>query len=260
MTTLTEADVEQAALGWLECLGWKTAYGPDIAPEAPGAERTDYREVVLEGRLRDALSQLNPDIPSDALEDAYRKLTRPEESTIETRNRAFHRMLAVNQYAVRENRSTRRLDVVLFVNGLPLGVVELKNQSAEAATTRTAWQQLQTYKAELGTLFSMNEVCIVSDGVEARIGTLTATWEWFKPWRTISGEGLADKSELELEVMLKGVCDRGRFLRLVRDFIVFEDNGGRGTLSIGDCRLGIAWCLLVFAVWTGSSGFVLGSE
>ena len=261
MTTLTEADVEQAALGWLECLGWKTAHGPDIAPETPGAERTDHSEVVLEGRLRDALSQLNPDIPSDALEDAYGKLTRPEGSTIETRNRAFHRMLvdgvtveyqdedgdirgnqvravdfcnpdandwiAVNQYAVRENRSTRRLDVVLFVNGLPLGVVELKNQSAEAATTRTAWQQLQTYKAELGTMFSMNEVCIVSDGVEARIGTLTATWEWFKPWRTISGEGLADKSENELEVMLKGVCDRGRFLRLVRDFIVFEDDGGR---------------------------------
>lgn len=163
-------------------------------------------------------------------------------------------MLAVNQYAVRENRSTRRLDVVLFVNGLPLGVVELKNQSAEAATTRTAWQQLQTYKAELGTLFSMNEVCIVSDGVEARIGTLTAMWEWFKPWRTISGEGLADKSELELEVMLKGVCDPGRFLRLVRDFIVFEDDGGRGTLSIEDCMVS-PWV----AVSTGSSGFVLGS-
>ena len=260
MTTLTEADVEQAALGWLEGLGWKTARGQDIAPETPGAERTDYREVVLEGRLRDALAQLNPDIPSDALDDAYDKLTRPEGWTLETRNRAFHRMLvdgvtveypdedgdirgnqvwavdfsnpdandwlAVNQYSVQENRSTRRLDIVLFVNGLPLGVIELKNQSAEAATTRMAWQQLQTYKAELETLFSMNEVCIVSDGVEARMGTLTATWEWFKPWRTISGEGLADKSELELEVMLKGVCDRGRFLRLVRDFIVFEDDGG----------------------------------
>ena len=260
MTTLTEADVEQVALDWLKELGWQTAHGPDIAPDTPGAERLDYREVVLEGRLRDALAQLNPDIPADALDDAYRKLTRPEGTTLETRNRAFHRMLvdgvtveyqdeegtirgapvwavdfcnpddndwiAVNQYTVQENRSTRRLDIVLFVNGLPLGVIELKNPSDEAATTRTAWQQLQTYKAELETLFSMNEACIVSDGTEARIGTLTATWEWFKPWRTISGEGLADKSENELEVMLKGVCDPERFLRLVRDFIVFEDDGG----------------------------------
>ena len=148
---------------------------------------------------------------------------------------------------------------MLFVNGLSLGVVELKNQSAEAATTRTAWQQLQTYKAELGTLFSMNEVCIVSDGVEARIGTLTATWEWFKPWRTISGEGLADKSELELDVMLKGVCDRGRFLRLVRDFIVFEDDGGRRALLIEDCMVspcvcgfdGVVWIRLRFRVVCG---------
>ena len=137
--------------------------------------------------------------------------------------------LAVNQFTVVENKHERRPDVVLFVNGLPLGVIELKNPADEDATIWTAWQQLQTYKAELPTLFSMNAALLVSDGVEARIGTLTAGREWFKPWRTISGETLADPHLPELQVMLEGVCLPGRFLSLVRDFIVFEDDGS-GTL------------------------------
>ena len=133
--------------------------------------------------------------------------------------------LAVNQFTVVENNHERRPDIVLFVNGLPLGVIELKNPADEDATIWTAWQQLQTYKAELPSLFAMNAALMVSDGVEARIGTLTAGREWFKPWRTISGEGLADPSMPELEVMLEGVCELRRFLSLVRDFVVFEDKG-----------------------------------
>ena len=197
MTTLNEADVEQAALDWLRGLGWSVAHGPDIAPDISGSERGDYGQVVLERRLRDALADLNPGLPSDALDDAFRRLTRPEGSTLEGRNRSFHRMivngvtveyradggairgaqvkavdfddpanndwLAVNQFTVTENKNTRRLDVVLFVNGLPLGVIELKNPADEDATIWTAWQQLQTYKAELPTLFSMNEALMVSD-------------------------------------------------------------------------------------------------
>ena len=128
--------------------------------------------------------------------------------------------------AVTENRNTRRPDVVLFVNGLPLGVIELKNPADEDATIWTAWQQLQTYKAELPSLFSMNEALMVSDGTQARIGTLTAGREWFKPWRTVSGEGLADPAMPELQVMLEGVCEPWRFLSLVRHFLVFEDDGG----------------------------------
>ena len=112
-----------------------------------------------------------------------------------------------------------------FVNGLPVGVIELKNPTDEEATIRTAWQQLQTYKAELPTLFSMNEILMVSDGIQARIGSLTAGREWFKPWRTISGESLAHPHMTELQVMLEGACTRHRFLSLVRDFIVFEDDG-----------------------------------
>ena len=259
MTTITEADVEAAALDWLTGLGWQVAHGPDIAPDTPSAERSDYGQVILERRLRDSLAELNPDLPSDALDDAFRKLTRPEGATLEARNRAFHRMLvegmtvehrdsegrirgaqvkvvdfddsdandwlAVNQLTVTENRSTRRPDVVLFVNGLPLGVIELKNPADEDATVWTAWQQLQTYKAEMPTLFSMNEALIASDGTEARIGTLTSGREWFKPWRTITGEGSADPHLTELQVMLEGVFEPSRCLAMVRDFIVFDDDG-----------------------------------
>ena len=259
MTTINESVVEQAALAWLGDLGWQTAHGPDIAPDTPNAERSHYDQVVLERRLRDALAGLNPALPTAALDDAFRKLTLPEGPTLEARNRAFHRMLvdgvtveyritdgairgaqarivdfdnpagndwlAVNQFTVTEDKNHRRPDVALFVNGLPLCIIELKNPVDEDATVWTAWQQLQTYQAELPTLFAMNEVLMVSDGTLARIGTLTAGKEWFKPWRTITGEALADTQLTELQVMLEGVCARERFLALIRDFIVFEDDG-----------------------------------
>ena len=263
MVTLTEADVEQAALEWLSGLGWQVAHGPDIAPDTPGAERDNYRQVVLEHRLRIALARLNPHLPDSAWDDAFRKLTQPEGATLEARNRSFHRLLvkgvpveyrasdgnirgeqvqvvdfenpanndwlAVNQFTVTEtvggNRSARRPDIVLFVNGLPLGVIELKNPADEDATIWAAWQQLQTYLAELPSLFAMNGMLIVSDGLEARVGALGAGREWFKPWRTITGETLADPHLTELQVLLGGVCQTDRFLALLRDFIVFDDDG-----------------------------------
>ena len=255
----TESEVEDATLDWLASCGWSVAHGPDIAPDTSGAERADYSTVVLEGRLRGALDRLNPDLPIEALDDAYRKLTWPAGATVEDRNRALHRMvvdgvtvehrtgdghirgaqvrvvdfddpvgndwLAANQVTVIENKHERRPDIVLFVNGLPLGLIELKNPAAEDATVWAAWQQLQTYKAELPSLFAMNAALIVSDGLEARIGTLTAGREWFKPWRTISGEKLAPEAMPQLQVMLEGACAPARFLALVRDFIVFEDDG-----------------------------------
>ena len=259
MTILSESTVESAALEWLSILGWQTAHGPDIAPDTPGAERDNYGQVVLDRRLRDSLSRLNPSLPASALDDALRRLIHPEGATLEARNRSFHRMLvagvtveyrtpdgairgeqarvvdfddwaangwlAVNQLTVTENQNTRRPDVVLFVNGLPLGIIELKNPTDEDATVWTAWQQLQTYKAGLPSLFSLNEALIVSDGLAARIGTLTAGKEWFKPWRTISGESLADSGLPELQVLLEGACYPERFLALVRDFIAFDDDG-----------------------------------
>ncbi|MDC4206696.1 MAG: type I restriction endonuclease [Candidatus Manganitrophus sp.] len=127
-----------------------------------------------------------------------------------------------------ENKQTRRPDVVLFVNGLPLVLIELKNAAAENATIWSAFQQIQTYKSELPTLFAYNALLVVSDGVEARVGTLTAGREWFKPWRAITGETLADPHLPELQVMIEGVFDKRRLLDLIAHFIVFEDDGGWG--------------------------------
>jgi type I restriction enzyme R subunit len=256
----TESIVEQAALAWLESVGWSVRHGAEIAPGELAAERSDYGQVVLAQRLHDALAQLNPTLPASALDDAFRKLTRPEGAELAARNRAEHRLLvdgvtveyrtpdgeirgaqarvldfdntdandwlAVNQFTVAENKHSRRPDIVLFVNGLPLAVVELKNAVDENTTIWTAFQQLQTYKAEIPSLFATNALLVISDGVEARVGTLTAGREWFKPWRTVSGERLADAHLPELQVVSEGVFDPRRFLDLVRDFLVFEDEGG----------------------------------
>ena len=259
MTTFTEAEVESAALSWLSSLGWLVAHGPDIAPDTPGTERADFTQVVLEERLRDSLLNLNPGLPASALETGLRQLINPDGPTLEARNRSFHHALtrgvtvpvrrpdgttsgepanvidfenpanndwlAVNQVTVKENQSTRRADIVLFLNGLPLGIIELKNPADENADVWDAWQQLQTYKAELPTLFSMNEFLMVSDGLHARVGTLTAGKEWFKPWKTMEDQEPGAANLPELQVMLEGVCDQSNFLALLRDFIVFDDDG-----------------------------------
>jgi type I restriction enzyme R subunit len=260
MTAFIESIVEQAALAWLAGLGWSVKYGPEIAPGELFAERGDYGEVVLAQRLRDALARLNPGFPAEALEDAFRKLTRADAPSILERNRAVHRMLvdgvtveyrrpdgsiagaqarlldfddpdnndwlAVNQYTVTEGQHTRRPDVVLFVNGLPLAVIELKNPADENATVWSAFHQLQTYQAQVPALFASNAALVASDGVQARIGALGAGREWFKPWRTISGHEDAAAATPELRVVLEGVFEKRRFLDLVRHFIVFEDEGG----------------------------------
>ena len=263
MAFLTESLVEDAALDWFRSLGYNVVSGPDMPP-GPLALRESYAEVVFPSAVQGALARLNPELPAEALEDAWRRLTRPEGSTLETRNRAFHRMtvdgvtveyrdgggavrgaqarvldfdnpakndwLAVNQFTLVENKHERRPDIVLFVNGLPLAVIELKNPVDENATVWTAWQQLQTYKAELPSLFALNAVLAVSDGVIARAGTLTAGREWFKPWRTIGGEELAPVFLPDLQVLIEGLFEQQRFLNLIRDFIVFEDDGS-GTLG-----------------------------
>ena len=262
ITKFTESIVEDAALAWLEGLGYAVLNGPEIAVGMPEAERNDpnYHDVVLERRLRQALVNLNPNLPAEALEDAFRKLVRADAPSLVERNRAVHRMLvdgitveyrrkdgsiagaqaqvidfdrpdnndwlAVNQFTVAEGQHTRRPDVVLFVNGLPLAVIELKNPADENATVWSAYQQLQTYQVQIPSLFATNAALVVSDGVQARIGTLGAGKEWFKPWRTITGRDGAAPSLAELQVVLEGVFDRRRFLDLVRHFIVFEDAGG----------------------------------
>ena len=294
MPSFSESVVEQAALSWLRALGYTLLAGTDTMPERASL-REDYGNVVLVPVLHEALARLNPDLPQEALDDASRKLTGAGGSTLEARNRAVHRLLvdgvtveyhtddgalrgaqarvidfddpaannwlAVNQFTVAENRQTRRPDIVLFVNGLPLAVVELKNPVDEEATIRTAWQQLQTYKTELPILFAFNAVLVVSDGLAARIGTLTAGWEWFKPWRTISGEELAPAFYTEIQVLIEGVFEKHRFLSLLRDFIVFEDDGSgaltkkmAGYHQFHAVRIALAETRRAAALWQQADG------
>ncbi|MCL6559052.1 MAG: DEAD/DEAH box helicase, partial [Firmicutes bacterium] len=247
-TTLTELELERTALHWLESLGYAIKPGPSLAPGEPGAERADYRQVVLEGRLRQALAELNPDLPREALEEAFRRLTRTEAPALVANNRAMHRMmvdgvtveyrrpdgsiagaqvrvidfehpenndwLAVNQFTVCEDKHIRRPDIVLFVNGLPLVVIELKNPADEEATIWSAFRQLVTYKEEIPSLFAYNVALVISDGLEARIGTITSDRERFLPWRTIEGEELAPENMPQLEVLIRGVFEKRRLLDL----------------------------------------------
>ena len=259
MNSITEIDIETAALNWLAGMGYSVLHGPDIALDTPDAERSRYEEVVLAGRLRDSVARLNPNIPAESQEEAVQKILSPNSPSLVQNNRTFHLMLvdgieveyrdsdgttrggrvqlidfenpenndwlAVNQFTVVEN-SERRPDIVLFVNGLPLGVIELKNPTDESATVWSAFRQLQTYKREIPRLFTYNEALVVSDGVEARVGSLTADRERFMPWRTIEGETEAESTDPELEVAIKGLFDKERFLNYLSHFIVFEETGG----------------------------------
>ena len=259
MRAFSESEVEEAALDWFGELGFTILAGPDIAPGEPAAERDDFSQVILPSRLMGAIRSLNPSLPASALEDAFRKVSRPEAPTAVANNRAFHKMLvdgvaveykhsdgsirgdsarlidfdnpdkndwvAVNQFAVIENHQNRRPDIVVFVNGLPFGVIELKNAADEDATIYSAFNQLQTYKLQIPSLFAYNEALIISDGLTARVGSLTAPSERFMPWRTVEGATEAHPSISELGVLLRGMFDKTRFLKLLRHCIVFEDDG-----------------------------------
>jgi type I restriction enzyme R subunit len=256
---ITESVVENAALDWLRGLGYEVLSGLAIAPGEPAAERSDYKQVFLFDRMQTKLEDLNPQIPQEGLKEALRKLRLISHPTLIENNRAFHRLmvegvdvefsnksgeivhdkvwlvdfahpeanefLAVNQFTVEEGHSNRRADVVVFINGLPLAVLELKNIADEQATLRKAFDQFQTYKAQIPSLFHANALLVISDGHQAKLGTITSDWERFMTWRTITGKELVPPGSLQLETLLKGVFDKARLLDLVRNFIVFEDDG-----------------------------------
>jgi type I restriction enzyme R subunit len=256
---IAESHVEEAALAWLTELGYHTANGLDMGPDGSKRERASYGDVLLIERLRKAIANLNPTLTAETRTEVLAKLTQIETPSLVEENRRLHRYLvegvpvqvkrsdgtisgelaqlidfdhlaandwlAVNQYTVIENKANRRPDIVVFVNGLPLGVIELKNPGDENATLEGAFNQLQTYKTQIGSLFRTNAALVISDGIAARIGSLTADRERFMPWRTVTGDDLVPKGTPELEIVLKGVFDRRRFLDLVRDFIVFADDG-----------------------------------
>jgi type I restriction enzyme R subunit len=295
---MAESHVEEAALEWFDSLGYATAYGPDISPGGSFIERDSYAAVFLLGRLQGAIARLNPHIPYTAYDDAVRKLTRRESPLLVLDNRRLHRLLvdgveveytgsdgnivgdrlrlidfadaanndwlAVNQFTVVEGDRKRRPDVVVFVNGIPLGVIELKNVADENATIWSAFNQIQTYKEQIPALFVSNEALVISDGLEARLGSLTSDRERFQPWRTIAGEELAPAGLPQLQVVIEGVFEKRRFLDFVRFFVVYEDDGAQVLKKIaayhqfwavqaaveetlrasrpgGDRRIGVVW-------------------
>ena len=267
MPKFSESTIELAALDWLREIGYTIASGPDLEPEGAAPERAAFDDVVLLGRLRAALARINPAVPAAAREDALRRVLRTESAHPVLNNAAFHRLLtegvdvsykhqgqtkhdkvwlvdferperndwlAANQVTITgvdhaaQARTTRRPDIVCFVNGLPLIVIELKNPKDENATLQKAHNQLQTYQAEIGQLFTYNAALVIGDGVEARLGALTAGFEWFKRWRTVDGETLAADTDPELETLIKGALRPAVFLDLVRYFTVFEQDGAEG--------------------------------
>ncbi|KQU95249.1 type I restriction endonuclease subunit R [Devosia sp. Root105] len=259
MQGFSEDTVEHAGIEILKDLGWLHLGGAIIAPDGPAPQRQSFGDTVLTKRLESAVETLNPGVPDGARSDAIRKVLISETGSLVEENRRLHRLLTegvdveyrqadgrvvgtkvwlidfavpenndwlvVNQFTVVEGRSNRRPDLVLFLNGLPVAVLELKNAASESATIDDAFQQLETYKQQIPGLFRTNTAMVVSDGMEARIGSLTADRERFMPWRTITGEDFAPRGTPELDTLLRGVFDRRNFLRLMRDFVVFGDQG-----------------------------------
>ncbi|HIJ01959.1 DEAD/DEAH box helicase [Candidatus Falkowbacteria bacterium RIFOXYD2_FULL_35_9] len=255
MSHITESHIEEAALEILKEQGYKILSGPEIAVDGTTPERNSYQQVILLDRLKEAINRLNPTIPEEAKEDAVKKLTRTESPKLIVNNQRFHDFLvngvpveyrkdgrikgdivylfdfknprnnefvAVNQFTVIENNHNRRPDIVIFINGLPLAVIELKNPADENATIWSAYNQLQTYKEEISSLFNYNEILIISDGTEARAGTLTSEKEWFLPWKTIDGKEIAPKALPQLQVLLEGMFEKTRIIDMVRNFIVYQ--------------------------------------
>jgi type I restriction enzyme R subunit len=255
---LDEAAVEQAALAWFQELGYQTASGADVSPgpDVVTPERSSYEDPLLELRLRGALNRLNPALPPQAIDDAIQKIVHPPHPTLDLNNHAVYGMLtggvtialpiqhhsrpfdiasvidfnhpenndflAVRQFTILENRRERRMDIVVFVNGIPVAVFELKHPALQTDSLRAAWQQLQTYKAELPALFAYNQLLIVSNGTEARIGTISSPFERFAPWRDME-QGAGSRSTLE--TLIRGVFTPRNLLDLIRHFIVFESDG-----------------------------------
>ncbi len=256
---MTEDQLEQETLAWLHDVGYRHAYGPDIAHDGPAPERSGYRQVLLAGRLRAAIDRLNPAVPASAREDAFRQVQDLGIPVLLGANRQFHRLLvagvavqyqqdgetrgdfvrlidwaaplqndwlAVNQFSIRGPRHTRRPDIILFVNGLPLVLLELKNPADQNADVWKAFEQIQTYKEQIPDVFQTNEVLVISDGSVALMGSLSSDAERFMAWRTIDGAALDPLGQFnELQTLVRGVLAPHYLLDYLRYFVLFEEGG-----------------------------------
>jgi type I restriction enzyme R subunit len=256
---MTEDQLEQETLAWLQDVGYTHRYGPEIAFDGSSPERADYRQVVLPFRLREAVNRLNPGIPVAAREDAIKQVTDLGIPSLLSANRAFHKMLvggvpvqyqkdgetrgdfvrlidwahteknewwAVNQFTIKGPHKTRRPDIILFVNGLPLVLLELKNPADENANIWKAFDQIETYKEQIPDVFQYNEVLVISDGTDALMGSLSANAERFMAWRTIDGVNIDPLGQFqELQTLVRGVLAPQYLLDYLRYFVLFEDDG-----------------------------------
>lgn len=256
MNGVLESVVEEATLRYFQELGYATSYGPEIGPGGKLEERDSWSAVVLTGRLTAAIAALNPGLPPDAVAQVAARVMRPESQNALAENLRLHTLitegvavdyrdakggvkhalawivdfkhperndwLVVNQLTVVEDGKTRRPDVVVFVNGLPLAVLELKNPADENATLKGAWNQIQTYRRDIPSLFTANAICVASDGLGAIMGAFTAGFEHYAPWKTIADRDLVTDRP-QLEVLVRGVFEPERFLDIVRNFIVHSD-------------------------------------
>lgn len=260
MARITEDHLEQQCLEWFQELGYTHVFAPQLDSDGNSPERTDFRQVILTGRLRSALQRLNPDVPAGTIESAVLQLANPNVPGLLASNRQCHRWitqglpitymdgnqqvgirlkvigfddpgandwLVVNQLAIQGSKHNRRPDVVVYVNGLPLAVLELKNPAEEKADIWAAYNQLQTYKTDIPDLFLANVLLVISDGIHARVGSLSAERERFQRWRTIDSEQQLDPlgQHRDLETLVRGVFDQRRFLDFLHYFCLFEEDG-----------------------------------
>ena len=255
---MNETQLENLCLDWFAENGWEVVHGIDIAPDSSNPLRKDFKQVLLESDVQAAFERLNPHLPASCFEQVWQKLSKPESLDLVINNRAFHRMLlegvpvtykkqddwihdhaflvdfnhvannrfvAINQFTILGIKQPRRPDIICFINGIPFAVLELKSPMDENTDIWDAFNQLQTYKEEISDLFVYNEALVVSDGVTARVGSLTANQERFLPWRTIKNEDDKPIVEWELETVIRGFFDRELFLDYIRFFVLFETDG-----------------------------------
>lgn len=256
MSNLNESTVEDAALEYLAQLGYQTAWGPNLAPGEPGQERTSFEQVYLYARLRSAVRRINPGTDPALIDEAVKRLGRAESQNPVAENFRVHKLItegvpvehrgsdgavrtiriwlidydeprnndwvAINQFTIIENGKNRRPDVIVFVNGIPLGLLELKNPTDEHATLKGAWNQLQTYRHDIPSLFAPNAVAVISDGTSAAMSSFTGGFEHFAPWKTVDGREVVTNLPA-LEVLIKGIFDQRRFLDIIRNFVVFSE-------------------------------------